>query len=348
MIDALACEPHFLDHLAPLWRALPYVVRGRFLVDRPLVDRALRAGVVDVWPIDANTLRTTPQVKARIGGDRPALVASIGDIKVGRRMGYGPFAFLEHGAGQSYLGNGKRPGPLDASYAGGPDRDDVGLFLVPGPDPAARWRVAYPGARVEVIGSPRAEGLPGRVPGPGPVVAVSFHWPAPMSVSGYAGTAAGEYLPLLPKLAEQFQVIGHAHPKGDWPVRMARDYKRLGIEFVPEFEDVCRRADVYVCDNSSTIFEFAATGRPVVLLNSRYWDRRVEHGLRFWAASGVGENVWPTDDLVEATVRALVDGSHQQAQRDAALDLVYGVRHGAALAGAAAIVDWLGSLAVAA
>ena len=55
--------------------------------------------------------------------------------------------------------------------------------------------------------------------------------------------------------------------------------------------------------------------------------------------------MWPTDDLVAATARAL-DGPPPPS-REPALDLVYGVRHGAALAASDAIVDWLARVPVA-
>src|SRR5690349_18098515 len=44
-LDALAFERQFVDHLAPLWRALPEAVRGRFLVDPALVDHAMKRGI---------------------------------------------------------------------------------------------------------------------------------------------------------------------------------------------------------------------------------------------------------------------------------------------------------------
>lgn len=339
-IEALACEVQFLDHLAPVWRALPPAIRGRFLVDQTLLERARLAGV-DAEPIDAMALRSTPQVAGGNAG-APALVASIGDIKIGRRMGYGPFAFLEHGIGQSYgtFGHGSSP-----SYSGGGDRADNELFLVPGPDPAAKWRAAYPAARVEVVGSPRLDDLPRRIPGPGPVAAISFHWPAPVSVSGYAGTAVGDFLPALPDLAKRFSVIGHQHP--NWSQRRysgmpANDYRKLGIPFVEDFDDVCRQADVFVADNTSCLYEFASTGRPVVLLNARQWSRKgPELGLRFWAASHVGINVDRAVDLVSAVERALEDLPEQQVAREDALSLVYGLRTNGAAAAATAIMDWL-------
>lgn len=344
-LDAIAMERQFVDHLAPLWRALPDATRGRFLVDPSLVEHAAKRGV------EAIPQARPPHVPAypppRFDGPR-ALVASYGDVKEGRRLGYGPFAFLEHGIGQTY-GNTGMP---NGSYSGGPDRADNTLILVPGPHPAGAWRRAYPGHRVEEVGSPRLDSLPRREPDGLTTVAISFHWPAPMSVSGYAGTAFGDYLPALPALAKAFHVIAHAHPKGDWQAKVRKHTDPLGIEFVPDFEDVCRRADLYVCDNSSTIYEFAATGRPVVLLNAKWWGRKgPELGLRFWEAANVGLNVDRHEDLVDTVRRALTPGTDQMEQMDLAdhlLDKVYTHRFGAAERAAAAIVDWMAEEAVAA
>ena len=334
-LDALAYEVQFLDHLAPVWHALPD--RGRFIVDPSLVARAASLGI-EAEPVPRPQVMRGKPIPPNPGWN-PALVASYGDTKEARRLGYGPLAFLEHGIGQSY-GQGPR---ANGSYSGGPDRSDTELFLVPGEDPASKWRQAYPGARVEVVGCPRLDDLPRRVPDDQTTVAVSFHWPAPISVSGYAGTALGYFSAALPGLAQRFHVIGHAHPKGDWPARMEREYRRAGIEFVRDFDEVCRRADVYVCDNSSTIYEFAATGRPVVLMNANHWQRGPELGLRFWAASHVGVNVDRAADLGDAVAEALADSPEQQWAREDALALVYGHRTGAADRAARAIEDWLRS-----
>lgn len=333
-LDALAYEVQFLVHLAPVWRTLPPGVRGAFYVDPSLVERAAHLGIEAVARPRPSHKPTRPE--PRFDGP-PALVASYGDIKEGRRLGYGPFVFLEHGAGQSY---GSRS---NGSYAGGPDRADNELVLVPSEACAAIWRAAYPAARVEVVGCPKLDSLSRKeTRDEPPVVAISFHWPA-NGFSPYAGTAFGHYRDRLAPLAKRYRVIGHAHPKGDWPVRMERAYRRAGIEFVADFEDVCRRADVYVCDNSSTIFEFAATGRPVVLLNARHWQRGAGPGLRFWDAADVGINVWPGDDLSAAIDEALTDPPEHQAAREAALAKVYGVRSGGAELAAATITDWLAS-----
>ena len=104
--------------------------------------------------------------------------------------------------------------------------------------------------------------------------------------------------------------------------RMERLYRKAGIPFVAAFEDVCRQADLFIADNTSCLFEFAATGRPVVVLNSKYYRRNVNHGLRYWDAADVGIQVDRPEDLVAAVAEALVDAPARQAARDAALDLV--------------------------
>jgi hypothetical protein len=337
MIDAVGCERQFLDHMAPVWRLLPPSHRGRLLTDASLVDHARELGL-EAEAIDAEVLRRSSMPpKANPGAGPAAFVVSIGDTKIARRLGYRRFAFMEHGAGQAYLG--ERGSIAHSSYAGGSDREDVELFLVPNEYSAELWRRAYPAARVEIVGSPKIEDLPRREPGPGPVVALSFHWPA--FVAPEAGTAIGHYFLALPELAKAYTVIGHAHPKGDWPERVQRYYRRAGIPFVADFADVCRQADVYVCDNSSTMFEFAATGRPVVVLNWPALRPNIRHGGRFYDWATVGIQVDQPEELIPAVARALEDPPDVRAERERVLELVYPVRENCAEGAAAAIADWL-------
>lgn len=334
-IDALGFERQFIDHLAPVWAALPD--RGRFLVEPSLIDYALGRGI-DPSPVPRPPFAPA-YPKPRFGGP-VALVASYGDIKGGRRLGYGPFIFIEHGIGQSYAG--VRSGQeRNGSYAGGADRDDVGLFLVPNETCAAMWRTAYPEARVAVVGSPRIDRLPRKEPGP-VTVAISWHWDAGR-ICPEAGTALGDFATVLPALGRRYNVIGHAHPKADWPQRMERVFRRAGIEFVADFDEVCRRADVYVCDNSSTLYEFASTGRPVVVMNAKGYRKSVNHGLRFWEAADVGIQVDDPALLGDAIADALEDTLSRQAAREAALDLVYQPRTDGTAYAVTAINDWLAS-----
>ena len=302
MIDFLASSAHYADHLEPIRAALPESVRGEMLSGRP------RAG----GPVVSAASRDT---RAAIRAKRPVAVT-------------------EHGAGQSYS-NG------NSSYPGGKGLGGVGLFLTPNEHAAARWRAEYPATRIEVVGCPRLDALPTRVPGPGPIVAVSFHWPC--SVAPEARGTWAYHRSALPALAARYRVLGHAHPRIG--ALIAPLYRKLGIEVVDDFTDICRRADLYICDNSSTIFEFASTGRPVVVLNAPWCRRRVDHGLRFWGAATVGVQCDEPDSLLDAVVAALADPPEQQAAREAALDIVYAFRHGAAQRAASVLVDWAGEVA---
>jgi UDP-N-acetylglucosamine:LPS N-acetylglucosamine transferase len=105
-------------------------------------------------------------------------------------------------------------------------------------------------------------------------------------------------------------VLGHGHPR--IMERLLPIYDALDIEPVYDFEEVLERADCYVCDNSSTMFEFASTGRPVVVLNPPWYRREVNHGLRFWEAAGVGVNCDRPQDLAGAVATALQDPPPQR------------------------------------
>lgn len=303
-LDAIASEGHFVDHLLPVWMALPEEMRGTFY-------RKTRAPV----------------------GSQKTLVASSGDLHRSRKLGR-PTAIMEHGCGQSF--GGDRRGAWSSSYAGGNGRD-AQLFLHPGPHPAARERARYPEARIEIVGCPKLDALPRKERNGSPVVAVAFHWDC--RISQETRSAAPHFMVPLHALAKTgIKIIGHGHPR--IIDALARHYVKYGIEVVRSFEEVCARADVYLNDASSTLFEFASTGRPVVVLNPPIYRRNVNHGLRFWDAATVGIQVTPRESLEEAVLEALADPPEQKAAREAALSLVYAYRSGAAERAAAVLMDW--------
>lgn len=274
---------------------------------------------------------------ARLLGDAPvALVASYADHVAARRTGL-PIVVMEHGVGQSYL-NGH------PSYPGGRDRGDAALFLTPNDYSARLWRERYPDIPAVAIGSPRLDTLASRVGAGDPVVAVSFHWPC--KAGGiWSDWTFPEYKDAIAALAQRMVVIGHGHPRS--MDTLGRWYQRVGIEPVRDFDEVCRRADVYVCDNSSTLFEFASTGRPVVVLNSREWQRGKGPGLRFWDAADVGINIWDPRDLPDAVDAASARETARGAMREQALGIAYSHRFGAAQRALWAIHD-IGTVRVAA
>lgn len=322
MIDVLATAPHYADHVGAVYGALPEDARGRFMASGVTAVRVRELGF-DPAPPEASA--------------EPILVAAYGDLQAATRLGRDRIAIMEHGAGQSYA-----PHSEHGSYAGGLGRGAASLFLHPGPHPAARDRRAYPRARVEVIGSPHLDALPTKAT-KGRTVAFTFHFNAPICAE--TRTAYSSFFPAVLRLADRYEVLGHGHPRlwaqGNPGHRLADRYRMLGIEPVQSFDEVCRRADVLIFDNTSAGFAFAATGRPVVVLNSPAYDRRVNHGLRFWEAAGVGVNCDRPEALGECIEEALRDTPEQRAKREAALDMVYAYRSGARKRGADALMEWI-------
>lgn len=262
------------------------------------------------------------------------VVAASGDLRLANGR---PVVFCEHGAGQSYSSR-------HSSYAGGRGRKGVRLFLCPGAHPSERNRKFYPHVPVVEIGCPKMDRWHVKPVNPEPrTVAISFHWNC--TVHRETRSAWGEFISALPELAAagDLNVIGHAHP------RIARIlkpyYERAGIEYARSFNEVLRRASCYVCDNSSTIFEFASTDRPVVLMNSRYYRRGVTHGLRFWSEASIGLQVDSPRALLGTIRNALKDLPYMADRRRAAVSRVYTYTDGlAAQRAAAAITDLLSQM----
>jgi hypothetical protein len=317
MIDVLVSETQFVEHTAPIWLALPPEARGSFAA-----HRSIRGKPAD-WGITATD-----------GGPaRPVLVASYGDQKRARRLGYRRIARIEHGAGQSYHADSRFG--ANASYAGGRDCHDVSLFLCPNDYSAERWQAAYPGATVEIVGCPKLDTLPAKEPGP---LTVALSWHFDINLIPETRSAFPAYRPYLADLAKRYNVIGHGHPKGLGTIY--RYLMRAGIEVVADFAEVCRRADLYAVDNSSTLFEFASTGRPVVVLNDPGFRKDVHHGGRFWSWADVGPQV-----DIPATIGDVIEQAFSEdwtARREAVLAEVYPVRTGAARLAAEALMEWAG------
>jgi hypothetical protein len=322
-IDAYATAPWYVEHIAPIWRALGDQA-GRFHVGRIAMQAAHGLAGVTTMPVG--------------GGGNPILTVAYGDMAAARRMGRTHIALGQHGAGQSYLGAG---GARNPSYPGGSHQDCVGLFLCPNETSARLTREAYPTARVEIVGCPKLDALPPHRPSPnGTVVAISCHWDA--RVAPESGSAWPHFRTALLRLARTYSVIGHGHPRAI--ARMGPYYRAARIEVVPSFAQVLERASVFVCDNSSSLFEFAATWRPVVVLNSPAYRRQVDHGLRFWSAAGVGINVDGPRELDAAVARSLELRPQDVAAREQALDLVYQPRTGSAAIAAAALQGWASTI----
>lgn len=280
MIDVYGSARQYLDHLAPIWLALPDEVRGDVLFERR--DLASHPLVVE-----ANGVRRKDSIRgARIPRAKRVLVASHRDFTSARRMGWG-VALLEHGAGQSYSDGDSHP-----SYPGGSKREGIGLFLCTNDDVARRNEALY-GSRSVVVGSPRLSKLRKLRAAPRrqdrPTLALTFHWDCRVSIESFWALPFYEKALVDLALSWPGKVIGHAHPRVF--AHVSSIYRSAGIEAVETFEEVVRRADVLSFDNTSAGFEAAALGIPVVVLDSPQYRTDVDHGLRFWRWADIGPRV---------------------------------------------------------
>lgn len=289
MTTFLASRSHWLDHLRPTWEA----AGGRLVVSQKIASHAERRGLSPELHDGA------PQVSGTV------VVASRYDRRLAAEGGAERIIFCQHGNGQSFIR------PEHRGYAGGPGLDDVALFLATNEHNAAAWRRAYPDTPVEIIGCPRLDRLAGREAKPQndpPTVCLSFHWD-PKSTGNKlreTWTAWPYYKRTVERLAQAntpYRLVGHGHPRIAKKLRPW--YRKLGIEWIGDIEDVLDRADLYVNDCSSTLYEFAATDRPVVVLNTRDYRRNREHGLRFWEYADVGVNCNQPQHLDRAIREAL-------------------------------------------
>lgn len=300
MIDAYASHAHYVDHLHPIWAALPEDARGVFTTTGRGKERADQLGI---WTTEA----LTPE-------PRLTLVAAHSDYRTVFEQHARPVAYVNHGVGQSWR---DAQGRLIPSGVGEP-RPGVRLFLTPGPHATNVTREANgPTACIVQVGSPKLEQLRALPPPTTPLLVVSTHWDQRLLPE--TRTALPHYLTAL--TTSPTPVALHSHPKFHAYVRPQAT--RLGLEYIETFTEVCQRATVYATDASSTLYEFAALDRPVVVLNSPHYRRSRHHGLRFWDAADVGVQVNHPDELPAAVVKAVLDHPPQQRARAKALSLAY-------------------------
>lgn len=309
-VHAYASQPHYADHLAPVWNALPAERRGAF--------HAINKGATRARELKLNYVDATPPA-----GVDPVLVAAVVDYRVVPTRSI----YLNHGVGQTWRNS---DGSLIPTGVACP-KPGVRLFLTPGPHATAATIQSQRAAAVVEVGSPKLDPWLGHKPRE-PLVVVSSHWDhraAPESRS-----ALPHYLPALRSIRAPLAL--HAHPRLQaWASARAAE---LGIEFIPTFDEVLERATVYATDCSSTLYEFAATGRPVVVLNGPNYRREHHHGLRFWEASTVGVNVNGPSELPAAVEEAIEDAPARVAARAAALKLAYAPLDGRATQRAATAI----------
>lgn len=264
--------------------------------------------VFDALP-DAGLFKTRP---AAMGKGAPTIVASFADSRWAHQRAV---IYMEHGAGQTY-------GRAIPSYAGGRGKGHVALFLSPSEPVAEMNRAVYPNVSHAVIGCPLLDPWIGYKPqNDEPVVAFAWHFNA-IGVAQEARSAFDHYVHALADLAarQKFRLLGHAHPRAMGRIRP--HYERMGIEVAERYTDVLERADVLVFDNTSAGFMFAATDRPVVVLDAPWY--KASWGGRFWDWADVGVRISDPAQLEKAIETALADKRKQKTQRHKIVRQIYG------------------------
>jgi len=337
--DFFARRTHFIDHLAPIWKAMDW--RGKFYVPAGLVDYA-RAEGVEAIGLESQT--GDPMAVVPPGGTPLVTCAYHGMMQTLTARPQRRVILMEHGVGITF-------GPTHNGYAGGQGmRRKVKLFLAPNEYIRNKTAKSLPHAAQVIIGTPKLdewagkfeEGAQRKAEGK-PVVCVAFHWDG-SRVEPEAGTAYPAYKSILSELARQsrFTLIGHGHPKA--MEMYAADYEAMGIEAVWDFREVMRRADLYINDCSSTMYEFLVTGKPVILLNAPWFRKEKRFGIRFWDYTDIGPQVNEAEELLSAIEMMLKYPGQFLAARAKAVHELYPHMGTAATRAAAAIEGYCGAV----
>lgn len=318
-IDFLATQPHYIDHIAPVWDALVDDNLGSFYIPQNLLGHAQRKlrNHLYLFTYENHDLTTY--------GINPILVCSYGDMKYAHRISPERRIFMmEHGTGHGFG---------TSAYPNGPgERDVVSLFLPPNQYTADKIHTVRSTA-CEVVGTPKLDWiiqyeetfLQRSHPA---TVCISFHHGSRNRKPPEAGSAFEHYKDVVASLKPHYNLVAHGHPLSR--VRDLPFYASIGVPFIEDFKDVMKIADVYVNDLSSTLYEFAATSKPVVVLNAPWFRKNVYHGLRFWDYADIGINVENPMDLKRAIDKTLSDPTLFLPQRKkAVLDLFPYLGHSA-------------------
>lgn len=295
-VDLICSHEWYLTHLLAVWLDLPEQLRGR----------------------------VNPHVSTQNSGIRDvALCAGWADAKAARRLRYRVVVLMEHGVGQSYLGDsdGRRGNP---HYVGGAERQQtLDLVLLPNEMAAAVERQYNPGLEQVVIGSPWLDAvgeLDLDTPERRAVATVSLHWDA-AGVAAEAGSAFREYRSAIRKVGG---LVATAHPRESHG--HARWWKAHELRFERSPLRALEASPILIADNTSLMYYAAAWGRAVVVLNSRNYRPGVEHGIRFWSHAGIGQQVNYPVNLARAVDEAAGWRHDHQAEIDRLLGEVFPYR----------------------
>ena len=310
-VDFLARKAYYLDHLAPVWNAMPAEMRGTLYLTTESIDYAKR---ILIKP------HITEYIEEQECGHNPILTAAYGDAVRAAEFDEGrPVILMEHGVGLTF---GK---PVYADGYG--QRYKLAMFPVPNQHTLDKCMQELRSKPHPIIGVPKLDKWAGEFkqahPMPAkPTIAIAFHHGDKNSRPGETGSAWEHYTDILPELAKRYKLILHAHPIMDFELLKFYNEKMAQVEFVSDFQEVMRQADIYINDCSSTLYEFCVTGKPVIILNAPWFDKKSNWGIRFWEYTDIGIQVDDPGTLIQAIDETIQNPEAcQQARRRAVEDL---------------------------
>lgn len=318
--------PHLVNHLAPIYLALPDELKGLFFARDKGVERCRYFGI-------------EPTRMRRLNKNDICVVASHNEY---RQSSPAQVIYVNHGAGQTYQAEGRNAN--NPSYSGGTDRDRAILFICPSERDAEVNRLGHPQAEAVAAGVPYLDRFHGHVsPKDGPI---GITWHADIRYVSETRTAFPHYKQALIDLirSREFDIIGHCHPRAE---RNFKEFWRAhGVRYEPDYFKVLEESSLLVVDNSSSLYEAAALDKPVAVLSAPWYRRHVHHGLRFWDQIP-GVHIEEPDQLASGIRLALSDPPDMQARRREVVQHVYGnlIDGRATFRAVSAIRDIIGSLA---
>lgn len=287
---------HYIDHMLPVWEALPRDRRGDWVISQDMAEYARSRGIK---PKIARNYDDAIRVLRENPG-RPVVVSGHADTnqpdKAGRKN-----IILYHGVGFVFDKRHKL-----RSYPGtNRGRANTLAIIAPSKRIAAVEKKGNPNIPVPVIGCPKLDKWhlkPKKRRRGKPTVALAWHWDC--RVAAETRTAFYEFYPGFAGLLEEYNVIGHGHPH--IIDRLEPAYEALKIPVVRDLEDVFAKADVMVADATSAMYEFASLDRPIVICESAKY-RPVSYGGFFGERHRLGVVCRKPADLKAAIAEALAD-----------------------------------------
>lgn len=300
-------EKHHLDHIIDIYKA--YKGEKSLFIPAKLTAYVEDAEKVQAFDNNLKFKKTLNNLYKKYREDLKILVAKYGSVSslnaINTRYN---LILMEHGCGQYYDIRhyfwGRQHGLRKFMHS-------VKYMLCPNECLANKIKKHNPKLKTYITGSPKLDRYTKqKTNNQRPLIVFSWHWECkviPETTGGF-----NYWKGCLIEIGKKYNIALHGHPRIQRDVKIfARDND---IEHIESFDEVLVRADVYACDNSSTLFEFAAIDKPVIVLNNPWFRKDIEQGMRFWEYADIGVQCDDISDIEEAINKAIEDKEHKRVE----------------------------------